>query len=143
MCRNIRLSIDCLTIWLLRRWSFGDQLMIVLQLVRGPKRIVCPGRIDLSPLSSPRASRTARKSPMSIQRRKALITGAGRNIGRAIALRLARSGCDVVIHTRAKKAQAEAVAEAARAFGVETLVCLGDIGSRDDIRQMTACVLAS
>jgi 3-oxoacyl-[acyl-carrier protein] reductase len=79
---------------------------------------------------------------MSMQRRKALITGAGRNIGRAIALRLARSGCDVVIHTRTDKVQAEAVAEAARAHGVEALVCLGDIGSRDDMRRMTECVLA-
>ena len=78
---------------------------------------------------------------MSIQRRKALITGAGRNIGRAIALRLARSGCDVVIHTRANTAQAEDVAQAARAFGVEALVCLGDIGSRDDMRHLMERVL--
>src|SRR5947208_15455447 len=79
---------------------------------------------------------------MNTQKRKALITGAGRNIGRAIALRLARSGCDVVIHTRADKPQAEAVADAARALGVETFVCLGDIGSRDDLRHMTERVLA-
>jgi 3-oxoacyl-[acyl-carrier protein] reductase len=80
---------------------------------------------------------------MGSQRRKALITGAGRNIGRAIALRLARSGCDVVVHTRADKAQAESVAQAARAYGVEALVCLGDIGLRDDLRRMTERVLAS
>src|SRR5215831_1076711 len=79
---------------------------------------------------------------MSIQRRKALVTGAGRNIGRAIALRLASSGCDVVIHTRADTPQADAVAEAARAFGVEALVCLGDIGSRGDLQRMTERVLA-
>jgi 3-oxoacyl-[acyl-carrier protein] reductase len=78
---------------------------------------------------------------MSTQRRKALVTGAGRNIGRAIALRLARSGCDVVIHTRADRAQAESVADAARAHGVEALVCLGDIGSRDDLRQVADCAL--
>jgi 3-oxoacyl-[acyl-carrier protein] reductase len=80
---------------------------------------------------------------MGSQRRKALITGAGRNIGRAIALRLARSGCDVVVHTRADKAQAESVAQAARPYGVEALVCLGDIGLRDDLRRMTERVLAS
>ncbi len=80
---------------------------------------------------------------MSDQKRKALITGAGRNLGRAVALRLARSGCDVVIHTRADQAQAEAVAEAARGFGVEALVCLGDIGSRDDLRRIAERALAS
>ena len=80
---------------------------------------------------------------MSTQRRKALITGAGRNVGRAIALRLARDGCDVVIHTRADKAQAESVAAAARAHGAEALVCLGDIGSRDDLRKIAERALES
>src|SRR5262249_20044876 len=109
---------------------------IVLQSIRSYEVGVIVERLRLVALE-PRGT-----SPMSMQRRKALITGAGRNIGRAIALRLARSGCDVVIHTRADKAQAETVAEAARAFGVEALVCLGDIGSRDDMRRMTERVLA-
>jgi 3-oxoacyl-[acyl-carrier protein] reductase len=79
---------------------------------------------------------------VSARRLTALVTGAGRNIGAAIALRLAKSGCDVAINTRANAAQAEGVAQAARAFGGEVLVCHGDVGSRDDVRKIAEHVLA-
>lgn len=78
---------------------------------------------------------------MSNQRRKALVTGAGKNLGRGIALRLAKAGHDVVIHARGDKAQAEQVANEARALGVEALVALGDIGKRDDLKQIADSVL--
>lgn len=73
---------------------------------------------------------------MSTERRKALVTGAGRNLGRGIALRLAKAGHDIVIHARADRAQAETVAAEARAMGVEALVVLGDISSRDDLQKL-------
>lgn len=78
---------------------------------------------------------------MSTERRKALITGAGRNLGSSIALRLAKAGHDVVIHARADKTQAETVANQARAFGVEAMVVLADIASSDDLRRMSDEVL--
>lgn len=78
---------------------------------------------------------------MATERRKAMITGAGRNIGRAIALRLAEAGCDVAVHTRANVAQVEAVAATARASGVEAFVCVGDMGSREDVRRIGEQVL--
>jgi 3-oxoacyl-[acyl-carrier protein] reductase len=78
---------------------------------------------------------------MSGLRRKALVTGAGRNLGRAIALRLAQSGCDVAIHARANAADTEAVAQAARAMGVEAMTCLGDLTSHDDTRKIADRVL--
>jgi 3-oxoacyl-[acyl-carrier protein] reductase len=80
---------------------------------------------------------------MNTERRKALITGSGRNLGRSIALRLAEAGCDVAIHARSNAADAEEAAKAARALGVEAVVCLGDTGSRDDVRKMTDHVLKS
>jgi 3-oxoacyl-[acyl-carrier protein] reductase len=78
---------------------------------------------------------------MSNQRRKALITGSGRNLGRSIALRLAQAGCDVAIHARANAADAETAAKAARALGVEAITCLGDVGSRDDTKKIAERVL--
>lgn len=64
--------------------------------------------------------------------RTALITGAGQNIGRAIAVRLARDGFNVVINGRTKGVTCEDTAEAARAHGVEALVAMGDVGTAED-----------
>lgn len=69
---------------------------------------------------------------MARQRRVALITGSGRNIGRAVALGLAEDGFDVVINGSSDRAACEAVAREARALGASALVIMGDVGSRED-----------
>src|SRR5579862_4105122 len=56
----------------------------------------------------------------------ALVTGAGRGIGRATALRLARGGCDVVLLSRTQS-DLEAVAAEAAPSGVRTLVLPADV----------------
>lgn len=66
---------------------------------------------------------------MSDQRKTALITGAGQNIGRACALALADAGFNVVINGRRKQEPCEAVAKACQAKDVEALVVMGDVGS--------------
>jgi 3-oxoacyl-[acyl-carrier protein] reductase len=78
---------------------------------------------------------------MTQPKRKALITGSGRNLGRGIALRLAQAGYDVAIHARGNSADAEEVAKAARELGVDALACLGDTGSREDVRRIADTVL--
>jgi 3-oxoacyl-[acyl-carrier protein] reductase len=75
---------------------------------------------------------------MSLKGRVALVTGGGRNIGRAIALELAGRGCDVAVNTRASVAAAEAVAAEARACGVRAMALLGDVGRAEDVRRMAA-----
>jgi len=70
--------------------------------------------------------------------RVALVTGSGRNIGRATVLRLADEGAHVVVNARANLAEAEAVAEEARARGVRALPILADVAQRDQVDPMVA-----
>jgi 3-oxoacyl-[acyl-carrier protein] reductase len=66
---------------------------------------------------------------MDQRRKAALVTGAGRNIGRAAALALARAGFDVAINGSADRGACERVAEELRREGAEALVVMGDVGS--------------
>jgi 3-oxoacyl-[acyl-carrier protein] reductase len=59
-----------------------------------------------------------------------LVTGSSRGIGRAIALRLARDGFDIVVHCRQQREQAEAVADAIRALGRQARVLSFDVADR-------------
>jgi len=59
-----------------------------------------------------------------------LVTGSSRGIGKAIALRLARDGYDVVLHCRSQRAEADAVAHEIAAMGRAVRVLQFDIGDR-------------
>ncbi|MCP3140996.1 3-oxoacyl-ACP reductase FabG [Pyxidicoccus xibeiensis] len=59
-----------------------------------------------------------------------LVTGSSRGIGRAIALRLARDGYDVVVHCRSQVEQAEAVATQVRELGRNARVLQFDVSDR-------------
>jgi 3-oxoacyl-[acyl-carrier protein] reductase len=73
-----------------------------------------------------------------LEGKSALVTGAGRNIGRAIILELAAKGADVIVNTRSNEAEAEAVAAEARELGVRALVVVGDISSQETIDRVAA-----
>ena len=79
---------------------------------------------------------------MTPPRKAALITGAGRNIGRAVALGLARDGFDVVLNGSADQAACEAVAAEARGLGAATLVAMGDVGRPEDCARIAAEAIA-
>jgi len=59
-----------------------------------------------------------------------LVTGSSRGIGRAIALRLARDGFDVVVHCRSRRAEADAVAAEIAALGRKSRVLQFDVVDR-------------
>ncbi len=63
-----------------------------------------------------------------LQGRVALVTGASRNIGRAIALAFAAEGADLVLNTRVNGEELEAVAGECRKAGVRAVTALGDVG---------------
>jgi 3-oxoacyl-[acyl-carrier protein] reductase len=61
--------------------------------------------------------------------RTALITAAGADVGRAVALALAKAGARVVIHAHDGEGDAETVAAEARALGGEAAVAVGDVAN--------------
>jgi len=72
----------------------------------------------------------------------ALVTGAVRRIGRAIALALAGDGAAVVINTRSSKEEAEGVAREIQARGGKALVQLADITDEAAVAAMVDAAVA-
>jgi 3-oxoacyl-[acyl-carrier protein] reductase len=65
--------------------------------------------------------------------RVAIVTGGGRGIGRAVAVRLANEGADVAIVYRSNDGAAEEAAEEVRASGVRCEIFKGDIALPEDV----------
>jgi 3-oxoacyl-[acyl-carrier protein] reductase len=66
----------------------------------------------------------------------AIVTGAGRNIGRAIALTLAEGGASVVVNARSNRAEADAVAREIESSGGKALVHIGDVADMKSVQAM-------
>lgn len=67
--------------------------------------------------------------------RAVLVTGAPRNIGRAIVLACASAGADVVVHGRADLAEVERVADEVRAMGRNAVACIADVRDGEAVRE--------
>ena len=70
----------------------------------------------------------------------ALITGASRGIGRAIALRLARDGYTVALNYRADEKAAESTAQILQALGADGMLCQADVADESAVRAMVRAV---
>jgi 3-oxoacyl-[acyl-carrier protein] reductase len=75
-------------------------------------------------------------------RKAALVTGAGRNIGRAVVLGLAQDGFDVVVNGSADRAACERVAAEARALGAAAEVVMADVGGEAGCAALAAAAIA-
>jgi NAD(P)-dependent dehydrogenase (short-subunit alcohol dehydrogenase family) len=73
---------------------------------------------------------------MRLSGRSALITGASRNIGRAIALAFAAEGADLVLNTRVNREELEAVAAECRKAGVRVVTALADVADAAAVQAM-------
>lgn len=65
-----------------------------------------------------------------------LITGSSRGIGKAIALRLAAEGYDIVVHCRSRVEEAEEVAQAVRNLGKNARILQFDVADREKVRSI-------
>ncbi len=84
----------------------------------------------------PLVDATDSSSRRAVEGKVALVTGSGRNLGRATVLELARRGADVVVNARSNRAEAEAVAREAEALGVRAIALLADVGDEQQVNRM-------
>lgn len=73
---------------------------------------------------------------MSLDGKLALVTGGGRGIGKAIALRLASQGCDIVVNFFRRREAAEQTAEEVREKGVRADLIRANVGDPKKVDEM-------
>jgi glucose 1-dehydrogenase len=72
----------------------------------------------------------------SLAGKVALVTGAARGIGRAVAIELAHRGADVVLNDARNADEANEVAATIETMGRHAKVCLADVGDRAQVERM-------
>jgi 3-oxoacyl-[acyl-carrier protein] reductase len=75
---------------------------------------------------------------VSLDGKVALVTGAGRGLGSALAIGLAREGADVAVHYNQSRAGAERVADQVRQLGRRAVTLEADITSLDQVERLAA-----
>jgi 3-oxoacyl-[acyl-carrier protein] reductase len=76
-----------------------------------------------------------------LQGKVALVTGASRGIGRAIALELARQGAKVAVNYAGSEAKANEVVEEIKKMGQEAVAIQADVSSAEAVERMVKTVL--
>ncbi|MEJ7806532.1 MAG: SDR family NAD(P)-dependent oxidoreductase, partial [Telluria sp.] len=77
------------------------------------------------------------------QARVALVTGAGKRIGRAIALGLAKAGWDVAVHYRGSEQEARATARDVEALGRRAALLQCDLSDAAAVRALLGRAIAA
>jgi NAD(P)-dependent dehydrogenase (short-subunit alcohol dehydrogenase family) len=76
-----------------------------------------------------------------LEGKTALVTGASRGIGRAIAIELAREGAKVAINYSSSASKAKQVAEEIHKQGGTAIICQADVGKSKEVRAMVDLVV--
>jgi NAD(P)-dependent dehydrogenase (short-subunit alcohol dehydrogenase family) len=79
---------------------------------------------------------------MAARGESALVTGAGRRIGRVLALEAARAGYDVVIHHHQSAEEAEGVAEEVRGLGRHAVTAAADLADAASLSALTRAAIS-
>jgi len=79
---------------------------------------------------------------MSLRGKVALVTGSGRNLGRATVLEMARRGADVAVNARSNRQEAESVVREAQALGVRAVALIADVGDEAQVKGMVEAALS-
>lgn len=76
------------------------------------------------------------KDELDFSGKTLLVTGSGRNIGRAIVLEFASRGANVIVNARSNRDEAHSVASAAESLGAKALVVMGDAADPQVVQTM-------
>jgi NAD(P)-dependent dehydrogenase (short-subunit alcohol dehydrogenase family) len=93
-------------------------------------------------LPQPLAAASAAGAAAAGVRRVALVTGAGKRLGRHIALTLAQQGWDVAVHYRTSRAEAESTADEIRSLGRRAVVLSADLSDEAAARALPVLAVA-
>jgi 3-oxoacyl-[acyl-carrier protein] reductase len=76
------------------------------------------------------------KESLKLKGKTALVTGASRGIGRAIALTLAEEGADVAVNYASSVKEAEKVVEAIKKLGRKAITIKADVADKASVEKM-------
>jgi 3-oxoacyl-[acyl-carrier protein] reductase len=80
-------------------------------------------------------------NPQQLSGKVSIVTGAGRNIGRVIALALAQAGSSVVVNARSNTAEADEVVRTIKSGGGKAIAVLGDVADPAAFTAIAAAAL--
>jgi len=80
---------------------------------------------------------------MDLSNKVAIVTGGGRGIGRAIALKLAELGANVVVNDVGEAEPAESVTKEIKATGRQSLAILADVSSSEDVGRLVETTVST
>ncbi len=73
---------------------------------------------------------------MDMKGQSAIVTGASRGIGRAIAIELAKNGANVLVNYSGSEAAANETAEECKKYGVNAIICKADVSNTEEVSAM-------